>query len=218
LQLSVVTRCCMRPELLRENVESVRKQTARFVQQIFIVDRHRQGISWANKQLHEKRNFVTGDYVFILDDDNILPDNEFWEYASLVAEYADTPEVLVTLALRPSGQRVFPGHEDWVNKNLVKARTNAHCYVVRSDIWKKHIISFGTPTTHSGAWQFPEAMLKHKPPYRWKWVEVIAGESVQLGRGHTDNLGEDWWEKYVLPEYPEMTRFPGEDIYEIVHT
>ena len=77
--LSIVTRCCRRPVQLTRCIESVVNQTCHDIEQVFLVDkigRHRENpILWANKQLERYADRVDGEYVYVLDDDGQLADN-----------------------------------------------------------------------------------------------------------------------------------------------
>ncbi|MHA2069645.1 MAG: glycosyltransferase family 2 protein, partial [Candidatus Thorarchaeota archaeon] len=73
--LTIVTRCCQRPKMLSENIQSVIDQTCHDVEQVFIVDHTRQGIHVADRALALNKDRVEGEYVYILDDDCQLIDN-----------------------------------------------------------------------------------------------------------------------------------------------
>ena len=70
--LSIVTRCFKRPSLLERNKESVYNQLDQDWEHIFIVDDIGMGMEAANKALALNKHLISGEYVFILDDDDIL--------------------------------------------------------------------------------------------------------------------------------------------------
>lgn len=197
----------MRPGLLDRNIESARAQTVGPIQHLFVVDRHKVGIAKANMLFHQTRGWVAGDYVYVLDDDNALYADDVWSIARAAIESTGHPEVLIVKGHRPGGS-VFPSRAAWDSKTLVRGSTNAHCYIVRHDVWKRYIVHFGDPPTHSGAWQFPKAMIDGG--VRFEWCDVIVGQSLQLGRGRIEQMEPDWWETYVLPRYPAMMHIEQE--------
>lgn len=201
--LSIVTRCCKRPRMLGLNMASLDAQSNKSIEQVFIVDHVGRGIAWANQQLYTHRHRVHGRYVYILDDDNRLVSEKFVARVLGGAVAFGDPEIFVVSGTRPTADvKRFPDERAWKSQTLRKETTNAHCYVVRADVWKKHIKSFGYPPTLSGAWQFPKALIAHGG-YHWVWMDVLGGESIQLGRGRVETDEADWWQQ-VLAAHPDI--------------
>ncbi len=194
--ITFVTRCCKRPDMLRQNIESVNQQTSSDHEQIFIVDRVGRGIVWANKQLYQNRECVRGDYVFILDDDKVLYDHDFVSKAQAIAEQHNQPEVIMTKT-KACHRGVLPKDKYWERRDLLESPCiNEGNYVVRADIWKKYIRHFGYPDTISGAWKFPKHFIEDNS-CRFVWLDVIASKALRLSRGKIDkSLGENWFEKF----------------------
>jgi hypothetical protein len=214
--LTVVTRCYKRPAMLQINMASLDAQTDKGIEQIFIIDRVGRGIVWANQQLYAHRNRARGRYVYILDDDNRLVDKDLVAELRRAAMLWRDPDVFVVKGLRPtSNVRVFPDDQAWRTNTLRKATTNAHCYVVKANVWKMHIKSFGYPPTLSGAWQFPKALIDHGG-YRWVWRNIVAGESIWLGRGRTETDSKAWWQA-VLRDNPDIEMHGSPDFFSTLY-
>lgn len=208
--LTIVTRCHRRPELLAGNIASVNAQTDKDIEHVLIPDFSGKGIPHANKLLYRDRHRVRGEYVYILDDDNELVDRKLVARLKRAADVNDQPHVFVVRGLRPTGEiKVFPDSDAWASRKLVKKTTNAHCYVVRGDVWKKHIKSFGYPATLSGAWKFPKALIR-EGGYRFVWLDIRAGRSVQLGRGNFDCEDDDWWQQ-ILDAHKDIEQLSDGD-------
>jgi len=139
--LSIVTRCYKRPKALRLNVVSVAKQTDRDWEQVFITDDEGRGLLWANKSLYLNRHRVKGDYVLILDDDNILYHNKVVEHLKAVVAAHD-PDILIVKLHQI--KRLLPTDEVW-GKQPVFGHIDTGCFVVRHDVWVDNIILFGQP-------------------------------------------------------------------------
>lgn len=207
---SVVTRCHCRPNLLAKNIISVDAQTDRDIEQIFIPDFTGNGIPHANKLLYYNRYRVWGDYVFILDDDNELAGIHLVETIKEKARAEDYPDIFVVRGVRPTERiTLFPDNKSWRNRELKEATTNAHCYIVKHEVWKHHIKSFGFPPTTSGAWQFPKALIDYGS-YRWVWVDIKAGKTTQKGHRIEECEDDDWWER-VLEAHPDIEKKGEED-------
>jgi len=66
--LTIITRCCRRPQQLIRNIDSLRRQTSDEWEQLFLVDhtgRHKgDPIVWANAQFERYQHLPEGDYVY----------------------------------------------------------------------------------------------------------------------------------------------------------
>lgn len=190
--LTVVTRTCRRPALLGANIESLLAQTDRDVEQVFIIDNERRGIAWANRQFHVHRQRVDGRYVYILDDDCKLINDEF--VARLRRAVDDEPDVVMVRSRRPQ-RRIKELPTVWGQRDrLRKKTTNCLCYVVRNDWYRAHVIGFGSRIC--GDWHFLDRLLKHGAGL--VWLDLFVGQTQQLGRGrHFEDCGDDWFERVV---------------------
>ena len=195
--LTIVTRCCQRPKMLAENIQSVRAQTCHDVEQIFIPDRTRQGIQKADRALGENADRVNGEYVYILDDDCMLIDPQFVEsVVGIVREHH--PDIVMVKSRRPPGppsrQALVP--TVW-EQPLRHGACNCLCYVMRAELWKRYIEWFGKKPW-GGDWWFLERVLKENP--KIVWLDRIVADARQLGRGKMFEEVEDGWFEKVMEE------------------
>lgn len=192
--LTVVTRCCRRPQSLSENIASIEMQTDHDVEQIFIVDRQRKGMKEANQSLALNADRVDGDYVYILDDDCIVIDPYFVEKVKEVAG----DDVIMVKSMRPPGP---PSRQSLVptvwEGTLRHGTCNCLCYVVRSGLWKEYIERYGTKC--GGDWAFLRRVLGAKPAMYW--LDEIVADARQLGRGKLFETAEDGWFERVAEEH-----------------
>ena len=118
--LTIFTRCCRRPESLERNIESVLRQTSDNWEQLFVVDptgQHDEDpVLWANKQFERYQQFVTGHYIYPLDDDGLLVDPRFIEMAYERTAATWFPDVLL-VKMRAKGLdniwRTHPSDSLW---------------------------------------------------------------------------------------------------------
>jgi hypothetical protein len=205
--LTIVTRCCQRPLALRRNIESVITQSCHDVEQIFIVDHKRKGIHLADRMLGMSKDRVEGEYVYILDDDCYLINDNFISTVNDIAFFSD-PDIIMVKSRRPPGppsrQAIVPIPSVWGGK-LRHGSCNCLCYVMRAELWKEHIIHFGDKPWGGDWWMLEKALATDPDIY---WHDEIMADAVQLGRGRRfETKAHDWFapiaEDYYLTNLGE---------------
>lgn len=215
--LTIVTRCCRRPRMLRLNILSVLAQTCRDVEHVFLVDlagAHRGGnVLWANRQFRRYKARMKGRYVFLLDDDGVLYSPDFVEQAKKIAD-AHEPDVILCRSRQPAlpgVHAVLPPPFVWDvawERGKRPARWVGHGYnsVLRSDHWAGVCDSYWS-SRHGGDWRFQTDLLLRKrgalvhrlPPH------VYSAMSLQRGRGEvfdpTAPRGDDRWWRVIAEEF-----------------
>jgi len=199
--LTVVTRTCQRPVQLSENIQSVKAQTDHDLEQIFIVDREKKGIQEADKSFPKHLGRVHGDFVFILDDDCWLINNQFVEHLKAFKEQEPKAHVIMFKSVRPKGppsnETIFPAHHVW-GKTPLHGTTNCLCYTIANDIWKRNIEGFGVKPW-GGDWWFLDRVLHEG--HKIFWLDELMAESRQLGRGKIfETVGPGWFERVAKSE------------------
>lgn len=190
--LSIVTRCHRRPVMLEKNIHSVAMQTDKDIEQVFLVDFVGRGLLWANKQLFEHRDKAVGDYIYILDDDCLLICPEFVE---LLKETAKTkPSVIMVRSKRPQlAPKLLPRDNIWGHRERLPMKANCLCYVVEHKFWQENIAGFAG---RAGAGLFMKRLVKTVATFAW--LDIVAAETQQLGRGRKfEECNQSWWHKIV---------------------
>ena len=188
--LSIVTRCCRRPDFLTRNIASIKGQTDQDVEQVYIVDKDQRGRYWANQEFANHVHRVDGEYVFILDDDCRLTSYEF--VAKVREGSKSNPDVIMVQTSRPQLKpRKLPRDDVWGKyAELHIHTTNCLCYVIKHDIWTHFIVEYGYPS--AGDWHFLQAVIRNTSDF--VWVEGVMSETMQLGRGHKfEKCEKEWW-------------------------
>ena len=174
--LSVVTRCYKRPTMLARNIASLEAQTAPDYEQLFIVDDDGQGIGWANCQFYEHRDEPQGDYILMLDDDDMLARND--AVMLLRAAAASGPE-LIMHGFRYVEGIILPTEGVRENKWPTITQVGTSCFTTRRDIWYDNIEHFGIPT--AGDYNF---LYKTWPSLdSIEWLDEIIGEVQRVSHG-----------------------------------
>jgi len=192
--LTIVTRCCRRPLLLTNNVFSVLGQNDRDLEQIFVVDKHKRGVYWANRNLAEQVHRIAGEWVYILDDDCRLTSPGF---VTLLKDAArQEPDVIMVKSSRPQiAPHTLPKADVWGHADRFRAACcNCLCYAVRADLWREHISAFGRAA--GGDWGFLEKLLYHN--VKFAWADKVVAQTQQLGRGKLfEDCGKSWFADFV---------------------
>lgn len=173
--LTVVTRCCDRPELLLRNIDSLKKQSDRDYEQVF-VHNHRDGLHDANKSLSLNKDRATGRYVYILDDDNKIVDDDFIKELKSFVAFKKNPHVIMVRVEADKdtvGEAMLPPDQIWGNRPQ-KNRVDTMCFVVREDVWKKHIHAFGVP--RCGDFSFINEVFENRMDYNVVWLDRVVAK------------------------------------------
>ena len=174
--LTVVTRCYKRPEMLAINRQSLADQTSQDFEQIFIVDAVGYGVSWANKQFYRHRDEPTGDYILMLDDDDMLTNNDAIKL--LKAATADKPDlVMCKFDCGPWG--ILPTSSVWLNKWPKLTKVCTPCFITRRDIWYDNIEYFGKP--HAGDYNFLAEIWSGLGSI--EWLDIVIGKVQRVSQG-----------------------------------
>ncbi len=189
--LSIVTRCFRRPNLLARNVASVLNQTDQDLEHIFIVDEIGIGKEGANKSLALNKHLVNGQFVLILDDDDILVYDDYVHILKTLVRQYD-PDVVIT-KMRWLSYGVVKPERRWWQRTPVDGHIGSPCFAVRREVWLKHIHTFGTP--RGGDFYFIRTLWDEG--YKFHWWNQVTVKILQIG----DGVPEE--EEVPLPEIEE---------------
>lgn len=148
--LTVVTRHCHgREELLARNQESLRRQSDQDFEQVLIVDDTPwswDGLNEADRSFVGHTNRVRGEYVYILDDDDLLVGSDFVREVKRVAREYNPDVIMVRVQRTAPGflGEILPCSDAWGSRPLA-GHVGAPCFVVRRVLWVEHIWIFGDP-------------------------------------------------------------------------
>lgn len=204
--LTIVTRCCKRPQLLRQNINSIMRQTCWDVEQIFAPDRVGHGLEWANHQLTQQNSRIDGIYVYNADDDGTRVSKHFVEEVRHCAIQWNYPEVILVRSICVKDVHSGALHYlplvwdyDWEHGERPEMWAgHSYNYVVRADLWKERINAFDVP--HSGDAYFGEALI-HTPDIRIVRCDVVASASMMRGRGKQFEECEAGWFEEIADEF-----------------
>lgn len=174
--LSVYTPTYQRPSLLALCQTSVAMQTEP-CEHIVIRDEVGVGIAGMYAAIPEHAGEVSGDYVLVLSDDNILVDPDVVAELKGFAEANEWPDVVIWKG--QVGESVQP--LDWETEPQ-EQRIDLSCFVVLRPIWQRHAADWGQ--RYEGDFDFISALWW--TGYRFAWWDRVAFRALQIGRGQPE--------------------------------
>jgi len=174
--LSVVTRTHPKPvDYLALNQASLRGQQDPDYEQIVIRDEVGMGLAWANRQFWVHREKTQGEYVIMLDDDNVLATPH--AITVLKAVTWDAPAAVMFKAdVGPHG--VLPSAQSWQERRSIPFQIDGHCVIVRADVWRGLIHHFAVDVRGDAAFL---AELLAPGAYRVEWVNAVLVRALRVG-------------------------------------
>lgn len=173
--LTIVTRCYKRPQMLRRNQASLDAQTCSDWEQLLIIDDVGRGVGWANAQFAVHADDVSGDYVLMLDDDDMLARND--AIAKLKDATWDNPH-MVFFRGDHLQNGILPTGEVW-QKAPKATHVSGQDFITRADVWRKHIGAFAQQSM--GDIAFLNALWSDVTDVTWLDELVVQVQRVSLG-------------------------------------
>ena len=136
--LEVVTRCYKRPKMLAHNQASLQVQTSSDWTQFLIVDEVGRGVGRSYQEMARRADELTGDYIWILDDDDMCVRSTLVYELSQIAAVHD-PDVIM-LRMNHLERGILP-HAHW-GKMPVVGDIGCSAYVIRRDVWVQYAVEF----------------------------------------------------------------------------
>jgi len=177
--VSFLTRTYLRPRQLALNIASIKAQTDQSYEHIIIPDDIGVGLHAANGAFLKVKDRIRGQYVMILDDDDILITPGFVSKMKHIATFEGHPNMIVFKVWRLT--EVVPTPQWWgVNKHDEEHSGHrvCNCYCVSHDLFMKTIKAFHQPVAGDQAWQ--KAMFAEHPTIFW-W-NCIVSTNTRIGR------------------------------------
>jgi hypothetical protein len=146
-----------RPNLLKRCVASVQSQTNKDFQHLVIFDEEHKGIPHANLLFSHNLHLITGEYVFVLDDDDVFISTSFVSDLHLIINVLNPDVILVRTSI---GSIIYPKHIVYQSNDFPPGSIGSSCIVVRTSIFKQHIGEFKTTET-PGDYNFIKSVLSN---------------------------------------------------------
>jgi len=177
--LSIVTRHHpRRPKMFELNTISVSSQKDKDFEHVILYDFIGIGSAKANQMFFQNKESVLGDYVFMLDDDDIFISDEFVGDIKKIVKENNRPGIifvrmLINDSLLPTTNLV------WGKDILYKHHIGTSCFVMRNDLWQDNIHLFSA--TQIGDFDFINCVFEKKPTVFWQ--DKIYSKTLRVSRG-----------------------------------
>lgn len=178
--LEVLTRCYQRPKMLRHNIDSLLCQTCGDWQQTLLIDEVGRGVGWSYLELARYANELEGDYIWILDDDDMCIRNTLVNELAQIVE-SHNPDVIM-IRMNHLERGILPSHT-W-GKLPKMGDIGCSAFVVRRDIWATHSIEFERGD-YSSDYHFIASVFD-KPGLNVFWHDVIASQVQRISMGQPE--------------------------------
>jgi hypothetical protein len=175
--LEVLTRVFRRPRMLLANILSLEAQTDPDWQQTMLVDGEGRGVGAAQASLANFAAFVTGQYVWILDDDDLCTRPRLvQEVKAIVSEHH--PNVVMVRMDHRNG-RVLPDDAHWQREPQL-SYIGCSAYIVKRQVWQRFAPVFGEGK-YTSDFDFIDAVLSSDPDIYW--FDVVASRVQRVSMG-----------------------------------
>lgn len=178
--LEVLTRCYKRPQMLLANQASLDALTGDDWEQTLLTDDVGRGVGWSYEQLAAYAPHLTGEYVWLLDDDDECIYPALVEGLRAIVEAHDPDVVVVRM---DHGERgVLPPAKHW-GKRPYQGAIGCSAYIVRRAVWQRHAHTL-TPGHYASDYEFIRAVWDAGVSVYW-W-EIVASRVQRISYGRPE--------------------------------
>jgi glycosyltransferase involved in cell wall biosynthesis len=174
--LEIVTRTYKRPQMLAANQASLAAQTCGDWVQTLLVDEVGRGCGWANAQLGQYAAHLVGEYVWVLDDDDVCAEPSLVEELAAIVQLAAPDVIVMKMDHGPLG--VLPDGKHW-RKRPVRGRIGVSACVIRRELFQ--LYAWAWKEAYDGDFDFINAVFDAKPVVFW--LDLIASRVQRISRG-----------------------------------
>lgn len=178
--MSIVTRhFYKRTEMFKNCCASVSMQKDQDFDHVVIKDMVGIGSAKANRLFCRNKDIVRGEYVFMLDDDDLFTSDEFvGDMKKIVAEHS--PGLIFVRML--INEELYPTPVVWKKERLHQNHIGTSNVVVRNDLWQKHIERFSD--SQIGDFLFINSVFMEKPKIYWQ--DRLYSKTTRVSHGQAE--------------------------------
>jgi len=168
-----------RPHMFAAQQVSLAAQTDRDFVHTVLMDSERCGLVWATENMGAYAPRLIGDWVWILDDDDLCTLPGFVAGLKQIATL-NAPDVMFVRMDHGAG-RILPSAR-W-GKSPRVAEIGVSAFVVRRDVWQAHAGAW-TPGKYTSDFEFIDSIWQARPIIYW-W-DVVASRVQQQSMGKAE--------------------------------
>ena len=177
--LQILTRCYRRPQLLLANISSLVAMTDPDWVQTCLIDSEGRGIGWSYTNMAAHAPLLRGDYIWILDDDDVCSRPTLIAELKQIVEVQRPDVIMVRMHHGPLG--VLPDSTTW-EQPPQQAHIGCSAFVVRRAVWQQHADRFGDH--YAGDFDFIAAVFASGASVHWH--DVIASRVQCISQGKAE--------------------------------
>lgn len=176
--LEILTRTYKRPELLKRNRASLEAMIGDDCIQMLLVDEIGRGVPWANANLDANADKLTGDYIWVLDDDDIcIHPRLLDDIREITSQF--TPDVIMVLGEFPTG--ILPDAGYWLDAPAL-GHIGMPNFIVRREVFQRHSHAFADRMIYAADFDFIAEVFKETSAIYWHNVVAFAVDAWHHGR------------------------------------
>lgn len=176
--LTVFTRhLANRPTLYAQHCASLEAQTCQDFVHLVITDDASRGWPWAESLFETHKDEVHGDYVFQLDDDDVLATPK--AVAMLKTAVDDSQADIVVFRVDHLRLGILPDASVW-GKQPLCGHIGGEDFIVRREIWQRHIHTRNTGLYESD-FGFMAELWRHD--YSVYWLDKLIARCLRISMG-----------------------------------
>lgn len=180
--LEILTRCFRRENLLAANTASLDALTDDDWVQTLLIDDVGRGIAWTHKMFADYAPRLEGEYIWILDDDDLCTYDALVRDVKQIA-VAHNPDVIM-LRMDHGPRGILPPDELWrVRPRCGKIGVSA--FMVRRSTWQANANAW-RGGRYTSDYDFINAVWKSGASFYWH--DVIASRVQQIGLGQPEKM------------------------------
>lgn len=170
MRLEILTRHFIkRPKLLEMNRLSLAKQTSDNWFQTLLLDYEGRGVGWANRNLATYAPRLRGDYIWILDDDDVCIYDSLVEDIERIVDENKSPHVIMVRCLITK-YGILPDDDCWMEQPKYE-HVSSSSFIVRRDVWIKHRLAWNVES--GGDFSFIKAIYDSDDSQHWYWHDEV---------------------------------------------
>ena len=179
--LEILTRAYKRPNMLSINTRALAEQTDRDYVQTILPDEVGMGIAVSYERLAAYAPQLVGEYVWILDDDDVCIRPSLIAELKAICKAHDPDVIMLRMDHGPRG--ILPGADTWETRPQM-AGLGVSAFVVRQTVWKSCAQAF-LPGSYASDFDFIAAIFDSGASVHWH--DVIASRVQMIGLGKPEN-------------------------------
>jgi hypothetical protein len=148
--------------MIKVNQASLAMQSDQDYEQIMLVDNQERGIAYANRLMADSVDRIKGEYVLILDDDDLMINAE--GIATLRLATKNKPVMVI---FRGWINGLIPSDDFWLQPPRM-GQIGVFCYILRADIFREHSQEVGRPEYHNDYLLVKSVYERHEHDVAWK--------------------------------------------------